>query len=87
MTIPTPPSETPRTNDCIHGIDERQRGALSRCPMCLERRLREALESREILNEIAYALESRGFAHCCNGKAIGKLLDDLEAAERGREGK
>lgn len=36
------------------------------------------MNDAEILNGIALALESRGYVHCCNGEAIGKIIDDLK---------
>jgi hypothetical protein len=39
---------------------------------------REEKEDTVILNEIAYALESRGIVHSTNGKAIGSMIDEYE---------
>ena len=72
MTTSTPY----RMDDCIHGLDERQRAALSRCPICLERRLLEAeAEAGKLIDEREYLTRE---------VAMQKQL--VIAAERGPSG-
>lgn len=83
-------------NAAINGAHDRQDstafavvGSMAEGISAVEQRLRElgadTAPKNAILDEIGFALESRGYAHMTNGKDIGALLDRLEKAEAGLE--